>query len=58
MLNSDVGKIKLNGIRHPCLELQEDMSYIPNDVEFDKGKFLKHKFCIIVLNLLMVISQI
>ena len=29
------GKIEVRQVRHPCLELQEDVSYIPNDCSFD-----------------------
>jgi hypothetical protein len=27
----------LRDARHPCLEVQDDMSFIPNDVEMVKG---------------------
>ncbi|XP_053675330.1 DNA mismatch repair protein spellchecker 1 [Anopheles nili] len=30
--------LKLSQVRHPCLELQEDVSYIANDAIFDDGK--------------------
>ncbi|XP_058820446.1 DNA mismatch repair protein spellchecker 1 [Topomyia yanbarensis] len=32
------GSLKLVSLRHPCLELQEDVSYIANDAEFQKDK--------------------
>jgi DNA mismatch repair protein MSH2 len=37
LLSMGSGKIQLTDARHPCLELQEDISFIPNDVRFDKG---------------------
>lgn len=38
------GVLKLTNSRHPCLELQEGVSFIPNDAEFVHGK---KTFCII-----------
>lgn len=32
------GLLQLTGLRHPCLELQEDVTFIANDVNFKKGK--------------------
>lgn len=34
------GILKLFKIRHPCIEQQEHISFIPNSVEFDKDKTL------------------
>lgn len=30
------GRLKLNQLRHPCLELQEDVNFIANDADFEK----------------------
>lgn len=38
------GVLKLTESRHPCLELQEGVSFIPNDAEFVRGE---KTFCII-----------
>lgn len=35
---SEFGKIILKSMRHPCLEVQEGISFMPNDVEFDRKK--------------------
>ncbi|XP_039452393.1 DNA mismatch repair protein spellchecker 1 [Culex pipiens pallens] len=32
------GRLKLTKLRHPCLELQEDVSFIANDAVFEKNK--------------------
>ncbi|CAG5028212.1 unnamed protein product [Parnassius apollo] len=32
----------LKDVRHPCLEVQEGVSYIPNDVEFKRGSCVMH----------------
>lgn len=32
------GELVLTEARHPCLEVQDDISFIPNDVEMTKGK--------------------
>ncbi|KAG8802715.1 MutS-like protein [Serendipita sp. 398] len=33
-----VGNLLLTEARHPCLEVQEDINFIPNDVEMTRGK--------------------
>jgi len=33
------GDLVLKDARHPCLEVQDDVSFIPNDVEMVKGMF-------------------
>lgn len=38
------GDLVLKDARHPCLEVQDDISFIPNDVEMVKGMF-RH-FCL------------
>lgn len=37
MFSEGNGILALKGLRHPCLELQEDVVYIPNDCNFKKG---------------------
>lgn len=36
MLDEGSGVLSLKEVRHPCLELQENVTFIPNDVEFKK----------------------
>ncbi|CAG7725813.1 unnamed protein product, partial [Allacma fusca] len=38
LLPRGTGKIRLDNLRHPCLETQKGMNFIPNDVNFEKGK--------------------
>lgn len=37
MLPSEAQELHLVQARHPCLEIQEGVDYIPNDVHFTKG---------------------
>jgi DNA mismatch repair protein MSH2 len=32
------GNVVLKEARHPCLELQDSVSFIPNDIIFERGK--------------------
>ncbi|XP_044597120.1 DNA mismatch repair protein Msh2 isoform X2 [Cotesia glomerata] len=38
MLPSDAGEMKFIQARHPCVEGQEDVHYIANDIEFKRGE--------------------
>ena len=38
MLPSESGELNLVQVRHPCLEIQEGVDYIANDVNFKRGK--------------------
>lgn len=38
MLPSESGELSLSQVRHPCLEIQEGVDYIANDVHFKRGK--------------------
>ncbi|CAH8632462.1 unnamed protein product [Schistosoma curassoni] len=38
ILSKDNGHIILKGARHPCLEMQDRVSVIPNDVHLERGK--------------------
>lgn len=37
MIDNDKQVLKLTQLRHPCLELQEDVTFIANDVAFKQG---------------------
>ena len=37
MLEKGSGSLVLRDARHPCLEVQDDVSFIPNDIEMEKG---------------------
>ena len=36
------GNLVLRDARHPCLEVQDDIHFIANDVEMIKGQFEQH----------------
>lgn len=42
MVSDGVRVLQLKGLRHPCLELQEDVTYIANDAEFKAGETNMH----------------
>lgn len=37
ILEKGTGNVELVQVRHPCMELQEGVNFIPNDAIFQKG---------------------
>lgn len=49
VLSESLDKFEMTELRHPLLEVQDGVSYIPNDVKFDRGKLnLKRNISIIL----------
>ncbi|KAL5010021.1 hypothetical protein ScPMuIL_012326 [Solemya velum] len=42
ILDKGSGILRLVETRHPCLEMQDDVAFIPNDVDFQNGKQMFH----------------
>ncbi|XP_068633954.1 DNA mismatch repair protein Msh2 [Battus philenor] len=42
IITESLDEFILKDVRHPCLEVQEGVSYIPNDVEFKRGSCVMH----------------
>lgn len=43
------GKIRLSNIRHPCMEMQDEIAFISNDAELTKGLLIFCTVCAFVL---------
>ncbi|XP_072932717.1 DNA mismatch repair protein Msh2 [Epargyreus clarus] len=41
-ITENIDELVLKDVRHPCLEVQEGISYIPNDVIFKRGECVMH----------------
>ncbi|KAL0830581.1 hypothetical protein ABMA28_002731 [Loxostege sticticalis] len=42
VFTESLDQLVLKDVRHPCLEVQEGVSYIPNDVVFKRGECIMH----------------
>ena len=51
------GVLKLEGMRHPCLEMQDEVSFIPNDCSFGSGKWRDFYLFIFVYFIYFSLSQ-
>lgn len=48
MVPSEEGELNLVQIRHPCLEMQQGIDYIANDVNFKRGKITNDRIVSVI----------
>jgi len=57
MVPSEEGELNLIQVRHPCLEMQQGVDYIANDINFKRGMNLMCSSCIKLMQLESLICE-